>query len=158
MHLLIQLVSLVIFPARWMRLLALLAAVSGVAMLFYLGSKPFAGGLFAHPFDKLVHLVAFGGLAGVLWIMLGGRGRFADHGAVILAGLVGTADEAVQRLIPTRQASLGDLLFDMLGICVAVALLISLRSYLLRSKRRPHRKKSTRGHGRSDAVRPSPHF
>lgn len=133
----LRLVSLVIFPPRWMRLFALLMAVSGVAMLFYLGSKPFAGGMFSHPVDKLAHFVAFGGLAGVLWVMLGGRIRWADHGAVIIAGLVGTADETIQRMIPTRQASMADLAFDLLGILVVVGFLVYGRGWLLRQNEKP---------------------
>lgn len=132
----LRLASLVIFPPRWMRLFALLMAVTGVAMLFYLGAKPFAGGMFSHPVDKLVHLVAFGGLASVLWVMLGGRGRWADHGAVILAGLVGTADETIQRMIPTRQASMADLVFDLLGILLVVGLLVYGRGWLMRQHQR----------------------
>jgi VanZ family protein len=111
-----------------MRLLALLICSIAVALLFYLGSKPLGGGLFSHPVDKIVHFVFYGGLAALVWVALGARTRAADFTAVIVAVLIGTADETVQRMIPTRQASLADLIFDMLGAFAAVWVLCWLRA------------------------------
>ena len=111
-----------------MRLLALLMGAIAIALLFYLGSKPIGGGLFSHPFDKVAHFTFYGGLAALVWVALGGRAPGADFTAVIFAVLIGTADETVQRMIPTRQASLADLLFDMLGAFAAVWLLCWFRA------------------------------
>lgn len=121
-------IKLLVHPPRWMRLLALLIGTIAVALLFYLGSKPIGGGLFSHPFDKVAHFTFYAGLAFLIWLALGGRSRWADFTAVIVAVLIGTADETVQRMIPTRQASLADLLFDMLGAFAAVWLLCWLRA------------------------------
>gem|GEM_PF-1575540 len=124
------LLHLLVHPPRWLRLLALLIGSIAVALLFYLGSKPIGGGLFSHPFDKVAHFTFYGGLATLVWLALGGRARWVDFTAVILAVLIGTADETVQRMIPTREASLADLLFDMLGAFAAVWLLCWFRARL----------------------------
>lgn len=123
-----KLTKLLVHPPRWMRLLALLTGSVAVALLFYLGSKPIGGGLFFHPFDKVAHFTFYGGLAILIWVVLGGRTRAGDFTAVVFTVMVGTADETVQRMIPTRQASLADLLFDMLGAFAAVWLLCWLRA------------------------------
>lgn len=122
------LIKLLVHPPRWMRLLALLTGSIAVALLFYLGNKPIGGGLFAHPYDKVAHFCFYGGLAFLVWLALGGRTRGGDFTAVIVAVLIGTADETVQRMIPTRQASLADLLFDMFGAFAAVWVLCWLRA------------------------------
>ncbi|MGB7180942.1 MAG: VanZ family protein [Burkholderiaceae bacterium] len=131
-HLFVNLVGLIVAPPRWVRLFALLVVVAGVAMLFYFGSKPIGGGLFSHPMDKVAHFCAFGSLGAVAWVMLGGQRRWADFGAILIVVLVGTADETMQRFIPTREASLADLTFDIMGACVAVCILTFARSWFQR--------------------------
>ena len=106
----------------------MLIAVSLIALLFYLGARPFAGGLFAHPTDKVVHLVFYGGLAGLFWVMLGGHHWRAGLGAFILASGTGVADELVQMVNPHRHASGADLTFDIIGIVVAIATLSLMRT------------------------------
>ncbi len=123
-----QLIGLLVHPPRWFRLFALLLGSIAVALLFYLGSKPFGGGLFTHPYDKFAHFTFYGGLASLVWIAVGGRTKSGDFFSITLVVAIGTADETMQRMIPTRQASLGDLVFDMLGAFVAVGLLCWLRS------------------------------
>jgi VanZ family protein len=130
MNLVLSLLKLLVHPPRWMRLFSLLIGSIAVAMLFYLGSKPMAGGLFSHPYDKAAHFVVYAGFATLVWIALGGRSRWVDSIAITTAVLIGTADETVQRMIPTREASLADLLFDMFGAFVAVSILCWLRSRL----------------------------
>ena len=126
-----QLLDPVIFPSRRLRLLALLLSSTLVFMLFYLGTKPLSGGLFAHPGDKVVHYLFFGGLTGMFWVFWGGV-RLADWMAVVMTLGVGIADEWTQAFNPARSSSLGDLTFDLLGALTAVVVLRRLRH--LRSK------------------------
>lgn len=126
-----QLIDPVIFPSRRLRLLALLLSSTLVFLLFYLGTEPLPGGLFAHPWDKAVHYLFFGGLAGMFWVFWGGM-RLADWMALVMTLGVGIADEWTQAYNPARSSSLGDLTFDLLGALTAVLVLSRLRH--LRSK------------------------
>ncbi len=116
-----------IIPGRQMRLLGVLLASTLVFALFYLGAKPMSGGLFHHPWDKLVHYLFFGGLTGVFWVIYGGAGRLADLLAIVSTALVGLADEWTQAFTPGRYSSVADWSFDMLGALTAVVVLSLLR-------------------------------
>jgi len=129
-----QLVYPVVFPTRRLRLLALLLSSTLVFMLFYLGSKPLPGGFWAHPWDKLVHYLFFGGLTGMFWVFWGGTRR-ADLMALVMTLGVGLADEWVQAYNPARSSSVADLLFDLLGALTAVLVLRQLRQRSSKDKR-----------------------
>jgi len=129
-----QLVDPVIFPSRRLRLLALLLSSTLVFMLFYLGTKPLSGGLFAHPWDKAVHYLFFGGLAGMFWVFWGGS-QLADRMALLMTLGVGIADEWTQAYNPARSSSLGDLSFDLLGALTAVLVLSRVRQMRSRNAR-----------------------
>lgn len=117
----------IVFPRRRLRLLALLLSATLVFGLFYLGSKPFSGGLFSPPWDKLVHFLFFGGLTGMFWVLLGGRSATADFGALFLSASVGAADEWAQAFNPARYASTIDFFFDVGGALLAVSILAFAR-------------------------------
>ncbi len=91
-----------------------------VGNLFYLGSKPFAVGLFPSPWDKLAHLLTFGLIAGMLWL-----GLLRKHAGwvVALVSLIGFADELHQHFLPGRSADPLDFLTDVLAALLAVTLL-----------------------------------
>lgn len=117
----------VIFPSRSLRLLALLLAATLVFLLFYLGSRPVSVGLFQAPWDKLVHYLFFGALAGVFWVLLGGGSVRIDGFAVLLTAVVGFFDEWHQAYNPGRTASVGDFSADVAGAITAVLIVALLR-------------------------------
>jgi VanZ family protein len=117
----------VLFPPRWMRLLALLAFVVVAANLFWHGAQPYAVGAIPAPWDKLAHLLLYGGFSGAAWVTLGGGRRTADLLAPLTAITVGIADELAQALNPGRAVSFSDLAADMLGALLVVAMLAWLR-------------------------------
>ena len=52
-----------LFPPRWMRLFALLSFVLVAAKLPWHGAQPSAVGAIPPPWDKLAHVVVYGGRA-----------------------------------------------------------------------------------------------
>jgi VanZ family protein len=83
------------------------------------------------PWDKLAHMIAYGGLAWLIACAL-----FPDSAVgwkqislvVLLATLYGVSDEFHQSFVPGREASLGDLAADASGALLAACLLYWLRS------------------------------
>ncbi len=133
-----QLICPIIFPTRRLRLLSLLLSSTLVFMLFYLGTKPSPGVMFAHPWDKAVHYLFFGGLAGMFWVLWGGT-RLADLMAVLMTLGVGIGDEWTQAYNPARSSSFGDLLFDFLGALTAAIVLSRCRHYITKDRPAPGR-------------------
>jgi VanZ family protein len=77
--------------------------------------------------DKLAHLLAFAALA------LSAAHAYAATRMAITAGLLcgwGATIEAIQALLPTRSAELGDLLADALGIAAGLAGAAAARRWL----------------------------
>lgn len=103
----------------WLRGLSLALAVTFIVNLFYHGAQPYAVGLFAPPWDKLVHALSFGGLALLLMI---GFGLTHNLLALAVSLVVAALDETVQIFEPGRSASLLDLSADALGIAGAMIL------------------------------------
>ncbi len=125
----------VVFPPRWMRLLALNAFVLVAANLFWHGAQPYAVGAVPPPWDKLAHVVLYAGFAAAAWVMLGGGRRTADVLAPMAAIAVGVLDEVAQTFNPGREVGLWDLAADATGAILAVLLLASARRALRRSDR-----------------------
>lgn len=94
---------------RRIRKMAAIAATVFVGLLFYLGGKHFAVGLFPPPYDKPAPLAAFGALAGLLWIGLPNERPVTLSVMVTLAGAM---DEWHQHFLPGRSADVYDLLPD----------------------------------------------
>jgi VanZ family protein len=107
-------------PPVWRAVCLALAAVT-VFNLFYLGSKPYAAGLFPAPWDKLAHLAVYGGLTALLWIGTGGRMTFTVIAAVIV---IGGLDELHQAGVPGRDADTADFAVDVLAGFAAGALML----------------------------------
>lgn len=120
---LLRAVRCIVEPSLLVRLLALLVSSSLVYALFYYGTQPVRGISFPAPWDKLVHYLFFGGLAGMFWVLLGGRLRTAAIGALLLTAAVGFTDEYVQSFTPGREPSVVDFAFDLLGGLTAVGVL-----------------------------------
>ncbi|HEX2648841.1 MAG TPA: VanZ family protein [Burkholderiales bacterium] len=111
-----------------MRLVSLAAAAAIVIALFTLGEKPYAGGLFPSPWDKLAHVSVYAAIALLVWIGSGGRafpeGKAHRAGAVAVFVLaIGLLDELHQAGIPGRSADVSDLVADAIGIAIAFYLL-----------------------------------
>ena len=118
---------------RWAWLFFIqLAVVIGASVLAATGHFP--GAAFQHaPFDKVGHLMAYGGLA-FLGVAFFGRTRST---AVIVGLLVAsTLEEVSQRAFRTRTFDLGDLAMNLIGIATfgATAAAILARGH---RRRRP---------------------
>jgi len=112
--------SSISLPLPAMRIAYLIVAVALVALLFYLGSKPFAAGLVPPPWDKLAH---FSFYALITVLLARGMGTVPAWLPVALVAGVGFLDEAHQLFVPGRSADLGDWATDIVAaICVVLLL------------------------------------
>jgi len=75
---------------------------------------------------KPAHLLEYGVLAVLIYRALGlvtkWRRRWLVAGAVLFCGVVGSIDELYQSLLPERTALASDVLIDMIGALLAVAI------------------------------------
>lgn len=82
-------------------------------------------------FDKIIHMVGFGGLTALIWLHLkrmGSIGRPLDIWALVWGIGAGALIEILQYLMPlNRTAEWGDLFADTLGSVLAVLVLRFLR-------------------------------
>lgn len=108
--------------------ISLLGAIIFVVLLFWGGNQPEAAGLFQPPWDKMVHFMAFGILAFMLWIGFEGRWPLL---IILLVGCVGALDEWRQTFLPGRTMSLGDFAMDMTAVVVVVGAM-GIRAKLLK--------------------------
>jgi len=99
--------------------------------LFYLGSQPFAVGLFDPPYDKIAHFVLFFALASVFWLAVGGRWSLLV--VLFVAGL-GALDEWHQAYLPGRSVDLSDFLADLAAAVCAVGILLLWRRWHYESR------------------------
>ena len=120
----------VVFPPRWMRLLALAGFVLVAANLFWHGAQPYAVGAVPAPWDKLAHVVLYAGFSGAAWVVLGGGRRTVDVLAPLAAIALGVLDEFAQSFSPGRQVGFWDLAADATGAILAAMLLASARRAL----------------------------
>ena len=119
--------TLLLRPSSPIRLAALLLFTLVVLNLFYHGAQPYSVGLVPAPWDKAVHATLFGGLATLIWVMLGGRRPLADLLAPLGAMGVGVVDEWAQSFVPGRGVDAADLIADAVGALLAVGVLATLR-------------------------------
>lgn len=120
--------DLLVDPPPALRLAAAVVALALALNLFFHGAQPYSVGFFPEPWDKLAHLVVFGGIAALVWIVVGSRG-FAGFACPIAVAIgIGMADEIAQSALPGRSASLLDFGADLAGAAFAVAALSVLRA------------------------------
>lgn len=122
----------VLFPPRWMRVLALVVLAALVTNLLWHGAQPYAVGLLPAPWDKLAHLAVYGALGGAAWVGLGAGRATADLLAPMAAIAIGVIDEFAQTFNPGRMVGLDDLVADALGAILVVAVLAALRERVRR--------------------------
>ena len=112
---------------RALRVVAVLVALAVPLGLFMGGAQPVAVGLFAAPYDKLVHALVFAVLAAAMGYASGWRGwrmvLLAFGGALA----VGVLDEWHQMMLPGRSAGWDDLAADAVGAALG-AWTVSLRA------------------------------
>jgi VanZ family protein len=103
-----------------LRALALAATAAIVLQLTVLPHQQAAFDVVAASSDKLVHMLVFATVAGLLWIATRGRWPLAILAA---AGAIGLADEAIQWYSPVRHADVRDLVADLFGAAFTLFLL-----------------------------------
>lgn len=118
------------------RYLRFLPAVVWMGIIFYLSSLPslqLTGefSIYDTALRKVAHLLEFGVLY-LLWYWATGKSK----NSAVIAILYAVSDELHQSFVPTRTAEALDLLFDLLGI--AIALFITKHRQLY-----PHRASNT---------------
>jgi len=109
---------------------ALAIAALIVFLLFYLGAKPVAVGLFPEPWDKLAHFVTYAAIAALLCLGLPRRWQWY---AALPVGIIGALDEWHQVYLPGRSADLGDLLTDIVAAIFAVTAIHLVRTHRQRA-------------------------
>jgi hypothetical protein len=106
------------------RRLCIACAAIMVFMLFWLGAKPVAVGLFPAPWDKLAHFLTYGTIAALLAV---GVKRRQPSTLILLVSLIGALDEWHQVYLPGRSSDIADFLTDVAAAIVAVTLVDWLR-------------------------------
>ena len=120
-----RLIVPILHPRALERRIAMLALLLLAGTLLLAGAQPWAPHFIpAPPADKLMHMVAFGGLASLSWIVLGGTTWLVP---ILTTLVIGLADETQQMFSAGRTASLHDLAADFAGAVLAVTLLELLR-------------------------------
>ncbi len=108
---------------RWYSLMLLLTLVT---VMLFIGSRPGVEVIVPNPpWDKLAHLVAYGGFGTLAWIFLGGRSTLIP---VAVAGLIGLMDEVMQYYHPGRSADFRDIIADLSGALLAMLVLRILQA------------------------------
>ncbi len=105
-----------------------LSALYIFMIFFYADSSAVSVVSEVNPFS-LLHIPLYGILTGLLLMALASRGNFNRNAryawAAVIALATGILDEYHQSSIPTREASLGDVLLD--GVAVALVVILALR-------------------------------
>lgn len=97
---------------RLIRQLSMTCLIILIAAIFIGGEMPGAGALFPPPWDKVVHIVTYGGMAVLTGLAFPRRSLLF---VVLLVVGVGACDEIHQMFLPGRQAGFDDLLADFVG-------------------------------------------
>src|SRR5690606_11892121 len=105
-------------PTDRMRWLCLLLLVTLVSAMLFMGSRPGVEVIIPNPpWDKVAHLMAYGGFATLTWVFLRGTSFL---GPLAVVGMIGLLDEAMQYYSPSRTADLQDIVADLAGGLLAV--------------------------------------
>lgn len=94
--------------------------------IFYLAGSPVVSKIGEFNFYSLLHIPLYGILMILLLLAFASKPETSRtsrySGAACLAIAVGALDEYYQSFIPTREASLGDVLLDILGVVLVMIL------------------------------------
>jgi VanZ family protein len=121
---------------RWRRLAGWLAGVALIywAFIFFLTHVPGSGGRGIPGADKVVHFLAYFGLAvliGAAAVLWRGSSRSLLIGVWLLVAGYGIVDELSQTLVPGRTCSAADWLADALGGLAGILLVFACSRRLL---------------------------
>jgi VanZ family protein len=120
-------------PADRMRWLCLLLLVTLVTAMLIIGSRPGVEVVIPNPpWDKVAHLIAYGGFATLSWVCFRGASTLGPLAIVLLIGLM---DEFMQYHSPGRSADLRDIVANLAGGLLAVLVLKYLQAALQRKSR-----------------------
>ena len=114
-------------PLHWQRSVAWALLVGLMIALFHVGSQPGAGGLFPSGWDKLVHVLYFGGIAALAYVGTGSRRPIFS---IVLIAFFGMLDEVGQSFNPSRVSSAADWVADIAGAGLAVVFLKLVAAHL----------------------------
>jgi VanZ family protein len=118
---------------KHLRKIYFLAAFAFFALMIGIGSIPNqANELSSIIPDKVLHMAAYGILAGLLYMGQSPNNRYRGRIAVLAIGLMGALDEGVQSMFTYRTPSWADWSCDIAAALIAVGLLRlreSRRSY-----------------------------
>lgn len=73
--------------------------------------------------DKVLHMMAYGFLAGLIYVGQRTDGRRRGAKALMAIAVLGAVDESIQSMFPYRSAGIDDWLFDMLAAALVVGCL-----------------------------------
>ena len=108
----------------FLRQFALTCLVLLVAAIFIGGEQPGAGSLFPPPWDKAVHITAYGIIAILAGMAYPNRPLAL---ILLLTVCIGGSDEIHQIFIPGRHAGFDDLTADLVGGLIALPGITKLR-------------------------------
>lgn len=117
-------------PADRIRMLCLLMLMTLVTAMLYGGAQSGIEAMIpTPPWDKLAHMVAFGGFAALAWVVMGAQLHVRP---ILVAGVISLVDEGLQHYTPGRTADPSDIVADLAGATAAILLLRLLRMHAMR--------------------------
>lgn len=99
-----------------------LILIALIASLFWAGQAGHATGAFRPPWDKLIHLLFWGGCAAMLRIAAWQSSRKLVIFFFLALGAIALIEEIVQLYTPGRSFELADIFAGWLGIMIAAPL------------------------------------
>ena len=112
------------------RLIVALFAMAGLLVSTHIPQKYMPVSLNRFDLDKLLHLFAYGVLAGLMILAIKPpRGLITKLGVLIALILLAIADECTQAFVG-RSASIADLQADIIGILIAMTLTAASHGYV----------------------------
>lgn len=113
--------SRLVDPSPRLRAALVVLAACSAMVFFVLGTRPDASALVPPaPYDKLAHMMVFGGFAGIAWLIGAGRSMMLP---VAIALALGCTDELLQSFTPGRDADWQDIVADGIGAVLVVSAL-----------------------------------
>lgn len=113
--------SRLVDPSPRLRAALVVLAACGAMLFFVLGTRPEASALMPPaPYDKLAHMMVFGGFAGIAWLIGAGRSVMLP---IAIAFVLGCTDELLQSFTPGRDADWHDIVADVVGALMVVGTL-----------------------------------
>lgn len=113
--------------SRWRHWLPPLALVLYLMILVLGNMRGMSEQLLPDASDKLIHAVAYGGLAALLFVGLRWPAWPRAMGIVALIAVLGAVDEYIQSFMPHRDADVMDWVADVLGAAVVCCVLAAIR-------------------------------